>query len=174
MPRRATFEGSVNNKEFLSNTTGSRRFLCFEVTAISYQHSIPLDSVYAQAKQLLDNGFKYWFDQAEIEAINQNNEQYRSMSVEEELLLTWFEPCTAEDGDLYLTTTELIAWFTEKVKMNVSDAAKQKLGKALRANKFQRIKRHDRYVYALKEKDAEIVGFQTKYKIITDELQPFG
>lgn len=88
LPRRATFTGSVNNKEFLSDTTGSRRFLCFEVTAIDYQHTIPLDGVYAQAKHLLDNGFKYWFDQAEIEAINRNNEQYRSMSVDEELLLT--------------------------------------------------------------------------------------
>ncbi len=85
--------------------------------------------MYAQAKHLLDNGFKYWFDQTEIEAINQNNEQYRSMSVEEELLLTWFQPCNADKAGLYLSTTEPAAWFNEKVKINVTDA-KQKLGKA--------------------------------------------
>jgi predicted P-loop ATPase len=174
LPRRATFAGSVNNKEFLSDTTGSRRFLCFEVTAIDYQHTIPLDGVYAQAKHLLDDGFKYWFDQAEIEAINKNNEQYRSMSVEEELLLTWFEPCNPEEGDLYLSTTELAAWFTEKVKMNVTDATKQKLGKALRAHKFQRIKRQDRYVYALKQKDEELVCYQTRFKQQTDLFELEG
>jgi hypothetical protein len=41
--------------------------------------------------------------------INKNNEQYCSMSVEEELLLIWFEPCNPEEGDLYLSTTELAA-----------------------------------------------------------------
>ena len=172
LPRRATFAGSVNNKEFLNDTTGSRRFLCFEVTGIDYQHSIPLEGVYAQAKHLLHNGFKYWFDKAEIEAINQNNEQYRSMSVEEELLLTWFEPCNIDNADLYLTTTELAAWFNVKVKINVTDAAKQKLGKALRAHKFHRIKRQDRYVYALKEKTPELAEFPTKFKIRTDEVHP--
>lgn len=174
LPRRATFAGSVNNKEFLSDTTGSRRFLCFEVTDINYLHSVPLDGVYAEAKHLLDSGFKYWFDKAEIDAINKNNEQYRSMSVEEELLLTWFEPCTAESGDLYLSTTELAAWFTEKVKMNVTDATKQKLGKALRAHKFQRIKRQDRYVYALKQKDEELVGYKTRFKQKTDLFELDG
>lgn len=163
LPRRATFAGSVNNKEFLSDTTGSRRFLCFEVTSIDYQHQIPLEGVYTQAKQLLIDGFKYWFDQLEIEEINQNNEQYRSMSVEEELLLTWFEACESEEGDLFLSTTELAGWMAEKVKMNVTDATKQKLGKALRAHKFQRIKRHNRYVYALKQKDEEMVGYQSRY-----------
>lgn len=174
LPRRASFAGSVNNKEFLSDTTGSRRFLCFEVTEINYQHSIPLDGVYAQAKHLLENGFTYWFDRAEIEAINQNNEQYRSMSVEEEMLLTWFEPCTTEDADLFLSTTELAAWFSEKVKINVTDAAKQKLGKSLRAHKFLRLKRQDRYVYALKQKDEEIVSYQTRYIPRTDHLDLFG
>jgi predicted P-loop ATPase len=171
LPRRATFAGSVNNKEFLSDTTGSRRFLCFEVTAIDYQHTIPLDGVYAQAKYLLENGFKYWFDQAEIEAINKNNEQYRSMSVEEELLLTWFEPCRSEEGDLYLSTTELAAWLTDKVRMNITDATKLKLGKALRAHKFQRIKRQDRYVYALKQKDEELVEYQARFKHRSDVLE---
>lgn len=174
LPRRASFAGSVNNKEFLSDTTGSRRFLCFEVTDIDYQHSIPLEGVYAQAKHLLDNDFKYWFDKSEIDAINQNNEQYRSMSVEEELLLTWFEPCSPGEGSLYLSTTELAAWFSEKVKINVTDAAKQKLGKALRAHKFQRIKRQDRYVYALKEKDEEKVGYQTRFKQQTDLFELDG
>ena len=54
--------------------------------------------------------------------------------------------------------------------MNVTDAAKQKLGKALRAHKFQRIKRQDRYVYALKQKDEEMVGYQTRFKQKSDYL----
>lgn len=153
LPRRASFAGSINGKEFLRDCTGNRRFLCFEVDTINYQHNIPLDSLYAQAVHLVNNGFPFYFNSEEIERVNKSNDQFRSMSVEEELLLTYFDPCEADDSDFLFSTTELLSWLTEKVKMNVTDGAKQKLGKALRAHKFLRIKRQNRYVYALKEKD---------------------
>ena len=171
MPRRASFAGSVNGKEFLSDTTGSRRFLCFEVQAINYQHTVLLDGVYAQALYLFQNGFQFWFNPQEIETVNKNNEQYRCMSVEEELLLAYFDPCDADEADYFFSTTELVNWFSEKVKMNVTDAAKQKLGKALRAHKFSRIKRQDRYVYALKQKDLELVDYLTRFSPRTDAIE---
>ena len=92
LPRRASFVGSVNTAQFLNDTTGSRRFLCFEVTDIHYQHHIAIDNVYSQAFHLYKTGFRFWFDKSEIESITDNNEQYQIRSVEEELLLTWFEP----------------------------------------------------------------------------------
>ena len=92
LPRRASFVGSVNTAQFLNDTTGSRRFLCFEVTDIQYQHHIVIDNVYSQALHLYKTGFRFWFDKSEIESITSNNEQYQIRSVEEELLLTWFQP----------------------------------------------------------------------------------
>jgi predicted P-loop ATPase len=171
MPRRASFAGSVNGKEFLSDTTGSRRFLCFEVQAINYLHSVSIEGLYAQALHLFKNGFQFWFNPQEIETINKNNEQYRCMSVEEELLLGFFEPCEVNEADYFFSTTELVNWFSEKVKMNVTDAAKQKLGKALRAHKFFRIKRQDRYVYALKQKGLELVDYLTRFSQRTDAVE---
>lgn len=171
LPRRASFAGSVNGKEFLSDTTGSRRFLCFEADAINYQHTIPVDGLYAQALHLFKNGFQFWFNPQEIDTINRNNEQYRSMSMEEELLLANFEPCEVDEADYFFSTTELVNWFSEKVKMNVTDAAKQKLGKALRAHKFFRIKRQDRYVYALKQKDLELADYLTHFSPRTDAVE---
>ena len=58
--------------------------------------------------------------------------------------------------------------------MNETDATKQKLGKVLRAHKFLRIKRQDRYVYALKQKDEELVGCQTRFKQQTDLFELEG
>lgn len=171
LPRRASFAGSVNGKEFLSDTTGSRRFLCFEADAINYQHTIPVDGLYAQALHLFKNDFQFWFNPQEIDTINKNNEQYRCMSVEEELLLANFEPCEVDEADYFFSTTELVNWFSEKVKMNVTDAAKQKLGKALRAHKFFRIKRQDRYVYALKQKDLELADYLTRFSPRTDAAE---
>ena len=43
MPRRASFAGSVNTAQFLNDTTGSRRFLCFEVENIEYAHNIDIN-----------------------------------------------------------------------------------------------------------------------------------
>ena len=45
MPRRASFAGSVNTAQFLNDTTGSRRFRCFEVENIEYTHNIDIHKV---------------------------------------------------------------------------------------------------------------------------------
>lgn len=50
--RRASFAGSINNKDFLHDITGNRRFLCFEAKRIDYQIFTDLDKAYAQAISL--------------------------------------------------------------------------------------------------------------------------
>lgn len=168
MPRRASFAGSVNSKEFLSDTSGNRRFLCFEVKKIEYLKTVPLDQIYAQALHLYQSGFQYWFDPTEIESINKNNEQFRAMSVEEELLLAYFEPCEPTNGNWFLSTTEIVNWFTNNAKMNLTDNSIRKLGQALRAHKFQRIKRDHRFVYALKLKDSEMESYMKRFNAQSD------
>jgi predicted P-loop ATPase len=158
LPRRASFAGSVNGKEFLNDTTGNRRFLCFEVISIDYLTKVPLELVYAQALHLFNSGFRYWFNPSEVDGVNKNNEQFRCLSVEEEMLLLNFEPCIESLADWFLSTTEIIDWFSKHAKLNLTDAAKLKMGKALRANKFLRIKQGERYVYALKLKSSELSG----------------
>ena len=107
LPRRASFAGSVNTAQFLNDTTGSRRFLCFEVEHIEYTHDIDINKVYAQALQLKEDGFRHWFNQEEIKEINANNEQYQIMSPEEELLLTWFEPAEKDKAQYFFNTTQI-------------------------------------------------------------------
>jgi predicted P-loop ATPase len=174
MPRKASFAGSVNGKEFLSDTTGSRRFLCFEATEIEYMHTIMLDGVYAQAIHLFQHGIQYWFSPADIDAINKNNEQFRLMAMEEELLLQYFEPCDEDEADHLFSTTELLNRLSKIVKINVTDPAKQKMGKALRAHGFLRIKRQHRYVYALKEKDQEATQYADQHTSMPAETEVSG
>lgn len=152
IPRRASFAGSVNGIEFLSDTSGSRRFLCFEVIDINNNHRVKIDRVYAQAKYLYESGFQYWFDQDEIKTIQQNNEQFRYQSVEEELLLTYFDPCEIPDATDILTTTDILLYLQGKISLPMNDTVKQKLGKALRGNKFVRTSKLNKYAYAVKEK----------------------
>lgn len=163
MPRRASFAGSVNTAQFLNDTTGSRRFLCFEVEAIQYDHNIDIHKVYAQALHLFNNNFCYWFNQQEIKTINENNEQYQIQSVEEELLLTWFKKPQEAEGLifqqnlLYLNTSQIAAKLAEKAKINITDSTINKLGRALKKHSFKRVKKHEHYVYAIKELNWEMV-----------------
>ena len=88
MPRRASFAGSVNTSQFLNDSTGSRRFLCFELEGIQYQHDVDINLAFSQALYLFKSGFRHWFDKEEIKSITENNEQYQLHSPKEELLLT--------------------------------------------------------------------------------------
>jgi hypothetical protein len=151
MPRRASFAGSVNTAQFLNDSTGSRRFLCFELEGIQYQHEVDIDNVFSQALYLFKTGFRYWFDQEEIKNITENNEQYQLRSPEEELLLTWFEPCDRENATHYLNASQIAAKLAERAKITITDGTINKIGKALKKHNFTRLIRKGSPVYAVKE-----------------------
>ncbi len=162
MPRRASFAGSVNTAQFLNDSTGSRRFLCFELEGIQYQHEVNIDDVFSQALYLFKSGFRHWFDQEEIKNITENNEQYQLRSPEEELLLTWFEPCEKEKANAFLNASQIATKLAERAKINISDGTINKLGKALKKHNFLRLKKGGIYVYALLEKSYEEVDSNNK------------
>lgn len=162
LPRRASFAGSVNTAQFLNDTTGSRRFLCFEVEHIEYHHNVNLDNCYKQALQLIDQGFRYWFNNEEIKNINQNNEQYQIKSPEEELLLTWFEKADKETATAFLNTTQIATRLAYFGNININNSTVIQLGKALKKLGFLRIVKNRNYVYAVKEKDYEQVQQESK------------
>lgn len=165
LPRCASFAGSVNTAQFLNDTTGSRRFLSFEVTDIQYDHKVSLNDVYSQALHLFKSGFRFWFNRDEIGAINQNNEQYQLRSPEEELLLTWFESCTKEQANVFLTASQILAKLADKAKINVSDSSVNKLGKALIKNNYHRFKSNGKLLYALHELQWEEVESRNRSMI---------
>ena len=157
MPRRASFAGSVNTAQFLNDSTGSRRFLCFELEGIQYQHEVDINLAFSQALFLFKSGFRYWFDQEEIKSITENNEQYQLRSPEEELLLTWFSPCDKENANAFLNTSQIASKLAEKAKINITDSTVNKLGRALKKHNFLKLKKNGIFVYALNENTWEEV-----------------
>lgn len=162
MPRRASFAGSVNTAQFLNDSTGSRRFLCFELEGIQYQHDVDINMAFSQALYLFKSGFRFWFDQEEIKAITASNEQYQLRSPEEELLLTWFEPVEREKATLFLNASQIGAKLAERAKLNINDSTINKLGKALKKHNFIKISKKTGYVYAVKELTYEEVDLKNK------------
>jgi predicted P-loop ATPase len=150
--RRASFSGSVNDKQFLNDASGNRRFLCFEILEIDYKTIYDLNLMYSQAYSLFKNGFKYWFDGPEIDEITLHNEEFQSLTFEEELLLKFYEAIPENESKLFLSTTDIASNLAEHQKFNITNSFKQNLGKALHKHKFARVKKNGRYVYALKNK----------------------
>jgi predicted P-loop ATPase len=96
--RIANIIGSINGNEFLSDTTGNRRFLPFEVKSIDIDQaqSIDIDQAWFEAYTLYKNKFKYWFDREELEMYFGQFENYITMTPEEELFYKYFEPLTKD------------------------------------------------------------------------------
>lgn len=111
-PHLANFVASVNGNDFLTDPTGSRRFLPFEVLSIDIKRAkaISMDSVYAEAKALLKSGFRYWFDDDEIAELYRESEDFQVQTAEMELLLRCFEKPTEDESYLLMTTTEILTY----------------------------------------------------------------
>ena len=134
--RLASFCASTNNREFLTDITGNRRWLPFEVESIEnpFYALIPYERIYAQAKALVEEGtYSYWFDMEEIEVLDKHNENFRAQENEEQLLPILFD-VPAEGKGKFMTTAEisehLVSYGNIKKPMSLS-----KLGTLLgRAN----------------------------------------
>ena len=87
-PHLASFCGTGNNVQFLSDTTGTRRWLPFEVVSIESPLESPFDydAIYAQAYTLYRQGFQYWFSPNEIRRMARHNEQFETVHSELELV----------------------------------------------------------------------------------------
>ena len=111
-PHLASFVASVNGNDFLTDPTGSRRFLPFEVLSIDIQRAkaISVDNVYAEAKALLKSGFRYWFDDDEIAELYRESEDFQVQTAEMELLLRCFEKPTEDESYSLMTTTEILTY----------------------------------------------------------------
>ena len=93
LPRMASFIATTNEREPLSDPTGSRRYLCCEVEdIIDTETPIPYCQMYAQAVSELRQGERYWFSKEEEAEIERHNQTYRCQSAPETVLLSYFQP----------------------------------------------------------------------------------
>ena len=109
--RLASFCASGNRRDFLTDITGNRRWLPFEVESIQnpFYAIMPYEQMYAQAWTLAqDPLFSYWFDLEEIEVLEKHNQHFRDESKEEQLLDVYFAvPAEGASNTKFLTTAEI-------------------------------------------------------------------
>lgn len=137
MWRHASFCGSINKNEFLTDFTGSRRFLTVEIENITISKEVDHDRMYSQAYALFKNGYRYWFDQEDVKRIEEKNERFQLVSMEEELIMKHFRVPSEDDMRyqhtfVYMTTTDIAMYLSNLYnKINVNDTYKNRIGLAM-------------------------------------------
>ena len=128
-PHLASFCGTGNNLQFLSDTTGTRRWLPFEVESIESPLTQPFDhdAVFAQAYALYRQGFRYWFDRPEIERLQRHNEAFEAPKKEQELVDIYFrKPVDGELGE-FMPVSRALQIIGGNITRELSD---RKIGRA--------------------------------------------
>jgi predicted P-loop ATPase len=86
--RLASLCATGNQERFLTDETGNRRWLCFHVDNIDDPRTwdFNYEQLYAQLRDEYYDGFSYWFSKSEEERMKQQNEYFRVVSDEEQLI----------------------------------------------------------------------------------------
>jgi len=87
--RRTAFYASVNAREFLTDTSGNRRFWVISVAKINMNHTVNMQQLWAEVSDTLYiKGQKNWFlTPDERKLLDDSNEVYRTQSSVEDLIL---------------------------------------------------------------------------------------
>lgn len=104
--RYASFVGTSNHEDVLRDITGNRRYLCVKVTEpIRTECSVNYRQLYAQAKEMVLGGERYWLNDEDEALLKEYNKAYEVESPLELLLLSVFEkPANDLDGEWMLAT----------------------------------------------------------------------
>jgi len=143
IPRRASFIGSTNQAEFLSDESGSVRWLCFVIDSIdwSYKEKININDVWAQAYHLFKTNFVCDLTADEIRENEEYNRQFHITTSELELVHKYLSPGTKEVHESFMTATEILLYIAEqtcgRVKLNNIN-----VGRALKMLLFTREKKY--------------------------------
>jgi predicted P-loop ATPase len=107
--RIASFIGTSNRRDLLTDTTGSRRFICVELEKeIDCETPIEYEQMYAQLKAELMSGERTYFTKEEERQIQQNNRPYYQCNPESEAFHRHFRMAQRTDeGAQFMTASEI-------------------------------------------------------------------
>jgi putative DNA primase/helicase len=108
-PRRTVFCATVNEHDFLVDSTGNSRWWTIPVTSINYQHGIDMQQLFAQFAVDFQNGAQWWLTRQEEQLLELHNKEHRYVSAIRERILEALDLDHVNDSGLpALTPTQLL------------------------------------------------------------------
>lgn len=109
--RRVSYCGTTNETEFLTDPTGSRRFLVHAiVTPVDFEalKRYDINNVWSQVRALHEQGVPHWFTADEVRDLNERNKRFTEETYTEALLLRYFRRSEyAEQRSRFYKVSEL-------------------------------------------------------------------
>ncbi len=143
LPRMASFIATSNQKELLSDPSGSRRFLCIEVEEKIDCSPIDHDQIYAQLKNCLSDGERYWFTSREEAEIMASNAKFYKQTIEEDIFHSCFRQALESEHPQLLSAAEIFERMKKQNPAAMLGTTANRIGPFLNNLGIERI--HTRY-----------------------------
>ncbi len=156
----ASFCGTGNNVSFLSDPTGNRRWLPFEVESIvsPRDHPFCYEGIYSQAIALYKSGFTFWFTKEEIQEQNRHNRKFETPRLEHELVDLYFRRPLEHENSMFMTSSRVLQIIGSGITQKLSAT---RIGMAFSELGFQRVRYHGIRGYLVMQRTAEeIMAYQ--------------
>ena len=108
--RRVSFCGTTNEDQFLTDHTGSRRFLVHTIRGVEFDALQRFDvaPVWAQVKAQHELGVPHWFTAPEVVELNERNKRFTTETYADSLLRRYVRPGDyVENESRFYTASEL-------------------------------------------------------------------
>ena len=107
LPRTTSFIATSNRRDLLTDPTGSRRFICIEVDKKIDCSQIDHAQIYAQLKEEIEQGKRYWYTEDEEAEIMAHNAAYQRNTIEADVFDTLFRKPIGNEKTVKLSAREI-------------------------------------------------------------------
>lgn len=139
LPRIASFIATSNRVDLLTDTSGSRRFICVEVKGKIDCENIAHKQIYAQLKSEIAQGQHYWFSEEEEKSLQKRNASYNRNPASIDLFQTVFRAARDGENAARLSLAEIMTKLEKTNKTIMKNADPQQLGRDIIACGIKRI-----------------------------------
>ena len=131
--RYASFIGTSNHKDLLTDTSGSRRYLGVEVTGvIDVVCPVDYEQLYAQAMAALYHNERYWFDEQEEAIMMEANQEFEQSPAIEQLFLVYYRIAEDDEEGEWMLAADILQRIQKASKMKFSPGQVNYFGRIMR------------------------------------------
>ena len=135
----ASFIGTSNRKDFLTSPTGSRRFLCVELTKKINCTPLEHKQLFSLLKAELDEGRRYWFTAGEETELMKRNRPFYTFPVNHDVFFRNYRlPQEGEAAEL-VAPGELFGELVKAYPLEMRGMNMQRFGRMLTAIGAERV-----------------------------------
>ena len=153
--RFASFVSTTNNPHPLSDTTGSRRYICLQIPQGQYidnSGEIDYDQLYAQVVyELREQKAPYWFNNDEVARIQQLNQEFMEQKDIVEIIKVCFRKPMENEHVKSMNTSDLLEYIHSKYPTIIDNfSTRVRLGQAMKLLEYESTSRgHASYYKAV-------------------------